>query len=126
MSAVAAIRVALVLVAATAAVSCKKHVTKAPTVAGGNSERGRLAIARYGCGACHTIPGVTSARGLVGPSLEGIGNRMYIAGVLTNQPENIVRWIMDPPANDPKTAMPKLGVAERDARDIAEYLYSQR
>jgi len=33
---------------------------------------------------------------------------------------------MDPPANDPRTAMPKLGVSERDARDMAEYLYSRR
>jgi len=116
----------LVLIVVMGVVSCTKHVTKAPTVAGGNAERGRVAIQRYGCGACHTIPGISSAQGLVGPPLQGIGQRMYIAGVLTNQPENIVRWIMDPPANDAKTAMPKLGVAERDARDIAEYLYSRR
>jgi len=126
MSTVTAIRVVLALVAAANTVSCKRHVTKAPTVAGGNAERGRVAIQRYGCGACHTIPGIASARGLVGPPLQHIGQRMYIAGVLPNQPENIVRWIMDPPANDAKTAMPKLGVAERDARDIAEYLYSRR
>jgi len=34
-----------------------------------------------------------------------------------------VRWIQNPPAIDSKTAMPFLGVSERDARDIAEYLY---
>jgi cytochrome c len=126
MSAVTAIRAALAVVVVASTVSCKKHVTKAPTVAGGNAERGRLAIQRYGCGSCHTISGIASARGLVGPPLQDVGQRMYIAGVLPNQPENIVRWIMDPPATDAKTAMPKLGVIERDARDIAEYLYSQR
>ena len=101
-------------------------MTKAPIVAGGNAERGKIAIGRYGCGSCHTVPGIKTARGLVGPPLEGIGQRMYIAGVLSNEPENIVQWIMDPPATDAKTAMPKLGVTERDARDIAEYLYSRR
>jgi cytochrome c2 len=114
------------LVIAVAIVACGKHVTKSPIVAGGNADRGRIAIGRYGCGSCHMIPGVTGARGLVGPPLEGIGQRMYIAGVLSNDPENIVRWIMDPPAADAKTAMPKLGVTERDARDIAEYLYTRR
>lgn len=51
---------------------------------------------------------------------------LYIAGVVSNQPENAVRWIMNPPAVDAKTAMPRLGVTDRDARDMAEYLYSRR
>jgi hypothetical protein len=37
-----------------------------------------------------------------------------------------VKWIQDPPAVDDKTAMPKLGVKESDARDIASYLYTLR
>lgn len=122
---VSAVRAVAILVVAMGIAACGKHVTKAPIVDGGNAERGKVAIKRYGCGSCHTIPGIMAPRGLVGPSLEGVGQRMYIAGVLSNQPENIVQWIMDPPANDPKTAMPKLGVTERDARDIAEYLYTR-
>jgi cytochrome c1 len=51
---------------------------------------------------------------------------MYIAGVLPNQPENLVRWIIDPPSTDAKTAMPTVGVTERDARDMAEYLDTRR
>jgi cytochrome c len=43
--------------------------------------------------------------------------------VLPNSPENIIAWITNPPAVDSKTAMPYLGVSERDARDMAEYLY---
>jgi cytochrome c1 len=35
-----------------------------------------------------------------------------------------VRWIQDPPAVDSATAMPNLGVSERDARDMAAYLYA--
>jgi cytochrome c len=52
--------------------------------------------------------------------------RTYIAGVLTNTPENMERWIKDPPAVDGLTAMPKLGVGDQDARDIVGYLYTLR
>lgn len=51
---------------------------------------------------------------------------MYIAGLLTNTPEHMVRRIMDPPAVDPRTAMPDMDVTEDDARDIAAYLYTLR
>ena len=106
--------------------ACTKHVTKVPVVAGGSAERGAIAIKRYGCAACHTIPGIETAQGLVGPPLNGVAQRVYIAGVLPNQSENLVKWIMDPPAVDPKTAMPMLGISERDARDMAEYLYARQ
>jgi cytochrome c2 len=106
-----------------ALIQCGKHVSKAPIVPGGNAERGKMAVSKYGCGSCHAIPGIPSARGLVGPPLEDVGRRSYIAGVLPNEPENIVRWIRNPPAVDDKTAMPFLGVSEQDARDIAEFLY---
>lgn len=93
---------------------------------GGDPEKGRDAIGRYGCSACHTIPGVPEARANVGPPLTGVATRTYIAGVLSNTPENLYRWILDPPAVDAKTAMPKIGVSEEDARDIVAYLYSLR
>jgi cytochrome c len=103
--------------------ACNERKSSAPIVAGGDAERGRAALKTYGCGSCHTIPGVRGARGLVGPSLQETGLHMYIGGVLPNDPENIVRWIINPPAVDPKTAMPALGVTDRDARDMAEYIY---
>jgi cytochrome c1 len=110
------------LVAAALVAGCKR-IHSAPFVAGGDAERGKVAIGRYGCGACHTIPGIRGARGLVGPPLEDLARRVYVAGVLQNEPENLVRWIADPPAVDPQTAMPNLGVTDSDARDIAEFLY---
>jgi cytochrome c1 len=88
--------------------------------------KGRLAIERYGCGACHTIPGVPGARGMVGPPLATVGGRMLIAGMLTNTPQNLVRWIQGPQAVAPGNAMPNLGVSASDARDIAAYLYTRR
>lgn len=93
---------------------------------GGDPERGRGLLRAYGCSQCHTIPGVDGAFGLVGPPLGGIASRVYIGGVVTNTPEHMVRWIMDPKAIDAKTAMPTLGVTEEQARHIAAYLYTLR
>jgi len=93
---------------------------------GGDMTKGRLAIERYGCGACHTIPGIPGARGMVGPPLATLGGRMYIAGMLTNTPQNLVRWIQVPQEVAPGNAMPNLGVSASDARDIAAYLYTRR
>ena len=94
-------------------------------VAGGEPDRGRVAVQRYGCGACHIIPGVRGATGKVGPDLTNFRMRMYIAGVLPNVPEPLIAWIQDPQAIDPDTAMPTLDVTEADARDIAALLLSQ-
>jgi cytochrome c oxidase assembly factor CtaG/cytochrome c2 len=89
-------------------------------------ERGGTAIRKYGCGSCHMIPGIGGAEGMVGPPLGGIASRVYIGGVLPNEPDNMIRWIENPQAIDPKTAMPNTGVTPRDARDIAAYLYTLR
>jgi putative membrane protein len=99
---------------------------EAALLTGGDVARGRAAIGRYGCGSCHTIAGVPGATSLVGPPLVGIGERAYIAGVISNDPTNLQRWIRDPRGVDSLTAMPDLGVTEQDARDIAAYLYAQR
>jgi cytochrome c len=98
----------------------------ATDVPGGDPGRGQQAIQRYGCGACHAIPGVPGGRGAVGPPLAGIGSRAIIAGRIGNTPENLVRWIESPQAIEPGTAMPELGVTEAEARDIAAYLYTLR
>ena len=49
--------------------------------------------------------------------------QVYVAGVLTNTPQNLTFWISNPKKADPRTAMPDLGVGADDARDIAAYLY---
>src|SRR5205823_2712078 len=93
---------------------------------GGNAERGRALLAQYGCAYCHLIPGVISARGTFGPPLENIGERVYLAGVLPNSPENMANWIRAPKAFKPQTAMLDLHVSEADARDMVAYLYRLR
>jgi cytochrome c len=93
---------------------------------GGDPERGRAAIRRFGCQACHSVPGVRGPRGQVGPPLDGIGGRSFLAGQLPNTPTNMIRWIRAPQAVERGTAMPNLGVTEPEARDIAAYLYTLR
>ena len=91
--------------------------------AAGDPERGRELLWQFGCGSCHEIEGVVGAVGQVGPPLDGIAHRVYIAGVLVNTPENLARWIRVPQDIDPLTAMPNLGVTEEQARDIVAYLH---
>jgi cytochrome c2 len=98
---------------------------RASALTRGDPSRGAAAIGHYGCGGCHTIPGITGARGRVGPPLTGVGQRAYIAGQQRNTPDNLVAWIRYPRHVAPHTAMPELGVSERDARDIAAYLYAR-
>lgn len=92
-------------------------------VAGADPDRGRGVIVGYGCGACHVIQGIPEANGTVGPSLASYSQRRYVAGELPNTIENTVRWIMNPPEVHPETVMPDLGLTERQARDVAAYLY---
>ena len=91
-----------------------------------DADRGSRAINQYACVTCHQIPGIVGANAPVGPPLNEIGTRGFIAGVLPNTPQNMVRWLRHPQAVNPKSAMPDLGVTERDARDIAAYLATLR
>ena len=90
----------------------------------GTPDRGAELISSYGCGTCHMVPGVDNADGLVGPPLEKMALRSYIAGEIPNSEENMHRWLEDPQSIEPGTDMPDLGVTPRDAADITAYLYT--
>lgn len=90
------------------------------------SENGRHLLHSYGCGSCHVIPGVRKATGRVGPKLDGFVDQMFIAGILTNTPENLSAWLQRPESFNDRTAMPNLNVTPADARDMIAYLYSTR
>lgn len=93
-----------------------------PSPTTGNPERGRRLLQQYGCNACHRIPKVPDAIGTLGPPLDDIGTRVYLAGTLTNSPQNMAAWIRTPQAFKPGTAMPNLNVTEQDSRDMVAYL----
>jgi cytochrome c len=108
-------------------VGCKNDdVRLAQDVTGGDVRRGKSAFRKYGCGTCHEIHGEQTAQGHVGPSFHDFAEQAYLPGGLASNPENLVRWIRHPREVEPLTAMPELGVNERDARDLAAYLYTQR
>lgn len=93
---------------------------------GGDPDRGRAAILKYGCTSCHSIPGVRQADSWVGPPLDSYARRSYVAGTLPNTPENLMLFILDPAAVRPGTAMPDVGLTTEEARDITAYLYTLR
>jgi len=95
-------------------------------VENGDAQRGRSAIEAYGCGACHSIPGIRAANGMVGPPLDHWSQRRIIAGQVPNDPERLITWITVPQSIEPGTAMPNMGVTDGQARDIAAYLYTLR
>ena len=95
-------------------------------VTGGDPARGRDAIHAYGCATCHTIPGIRGADGLVGPPLERIASRAFLAGRIQNTPQNMLHWVRFPKQVDPETAMPQMEISEQDGRDITAYLYTLR
>jgi cytochrome c len=126
-----AVRILLVVVAAVLLGACRGSnpayaVSYTPRVENGDPQRGRAIIESYGCGSCHTIPGVRHADGLVGPPLLWWSRRTFIAGELPNTPENLVRWLRDPQSVERATAMPALGLSDAQARDAAAYLYTLR
>lgn len=92
----------------------------------GNPQQGKQLITQYGCAACHVIPGIREARGLVGPPLFDFADRTMIAGELPNTAVNLERWLENPPGVEPRTAMPNVGLTAPQAQDIAAYLYTLR
>ena len=97
-----------------------RHARTSPV---GNASRGRDVIQSAGCGTCHVIDGVPGATGQVGPALTGIASRAILAGQLANTPDNMLRWIVNPQAIEPRVAMPAYGnIGDQSARDIVAYL----
>jgi mono/diheme cytochrome c family protein len=93
------------------------------------AQQGVKVILARGCGSCHTIPNIPGASGTIGPNLGGampVGQRKLIAGgaVPNNSPDDLAKWILDPPSLKPNTAMPKLGLSPDEAAAAAAYLYS--
>jgi len=110
--------------AANAYWDMREREQRATAMTGGDWHRAEAHLVRYGCAGCHTIPGISRANGLVGPQLISLSRRIYVAGMLPNSPDNLIRWIVNPRDVNPKTAMPVTGISEDEARDVAAYLYS--
>lgn len=76
------------------------------------------------CLACHRIAG-TPAAGRIGPDLTHIGSRRTIAaGMMENTPENLARWLRNPPEVKPGALMPNLNLSEDAINALVAYLGS--
>lgn len=95
-------------------------------VVDGDPARGRLLLAQHACTTCHAIPGERRPGAHVGPPLSQFALRTNIGGSLPNEPEVLVRFIMNAPQALPGTGMPNLAVSEAEARHIAALLYTLR
>src|SRR4051794_7849255 len=120
---------ALVLIAAGAGAALhwwtqRSAQQDAADLTGGNPKAGRALMRQFGCAGCHIVSGVPGAIGRVGPQLDKVAQQVYIAGGVVNTPDNLVRWIVDPKAIDPRSAMPRTGINVAQARDVAAYLHS--
>jgi cytochrome c oxidase subunit 2 len=75
------------------------------------------------CIACHTIPGIPTAVGTVGPSLAGLMSRAKIAGgLLDNTPENLARWLANPRAIKKDSVMTTPPLSEGDIAALVKFL----
>jgi cytochrome c2 len=92
----------------------------------GDASVGRAIVAsgRYGCTACHSIPGIRSPKGIVGPPLDGMAARAFIAGQLPNTPDTLVAFLQNPAALIPQTGMPDVRLGLEGARHVAAFLYT--
>jgi cytochrome c1 len=111
----------LLIVLALGACSASDTLTPAT---GGDPLTGKALITRYGCNACHSIPNIRGFGGGVGPPLDHFATRAFIGGEVPNTPSNLVRWIHDPTSIEKHVAMPTLGLTEKEARDVAAFLYT--
>ncbi len=106
--------------------ACTPREPAPPVVAGGDARLGARLVQQFQCGACHVIPEIAAAQGRTGPTLAQFGRRSYIAGSIPNYPDELTRWIVDPPAMKPGTAMPAMGVSDAEARHMTAYLTTLR
>jgi cytochrome c1 len=91
---------------------------------GSPAAEGAMIIASKPCVGCHTIPGVPGANGQVGPNLAGVASRTKIAGgaVPNNGPDDLKKWISNPPALKPGTIMPVVPLTDDELTKIVAFL----
>ena len=82
---------------------------------------GRQVFTTQACVGCHAIQGLSG--GQIGPDLTHFASRKTIAGgMLPNTPENLGRWLKNPPAVKPGSLMPDLKLTEGQVAALGAYL----
>jgi cytochrome c oxidase subunit 2 len=98
----------------------QKQAPSAP--AGGDAAQGAQIFQQRTCINCHAIAG-TGSSARAGPDLSHLASRETLgAGVITNTPENLRRWLADPQAVKPGNHMPSLRLTDAELNALVAYL----
>jgi cytochrome c oxidase subunit 2 len=74
------------------------------------------------CAGCHAIRG-TKARGTHAPDLTHLKSRQRLAaGLLTNTPDHLMKWILHAQQLKPGSRMPSINLSEAESSTLAEFL----
>ncbi len=86
--------------------------------------RGRELFRSLACAGCHTIRNFTAGRFPGAPDLTNVASKKSIVGGLLSPVDeaNLRRWIANPQAVKPGTAMPNLGLSEQQVTDLVNFL----
>jgi cytochrome c oxidase subunit 2 len=80
------------------------------------------------CLQCHAIGGISEpppGAPIKGPDLTHVGSRRTIVGGwLENTPQQLARWLRDPPGVKPGSKMPNYRLTDEQIEDLVEYLGS--
>lgn len=93
-----------------------------PTPGSGLAGEGAQLFIEKACMNCHAING-TAAAARIGPNLTHLADRQTIgAGVLTNTPENLNKWLTDPQRYKQGSLMPDMKLSPDEVDAIVAYL----
>ncbi len=93
-----------------------KAVQAAPATA--TAQQGQE-IFKKSCLGCHAVAG---EGGKLGPNLTNYADRMRVAGILENNPENLAKWLKDPQQVKPGNNMPNLNLSDDQVNALVEYM----
>ena len=86
----------------------------------GEAATGQQLFRELPCVNCHVID-------FIGPNLTHFGSRETLgAGVLTNTPENLYKWLADPQAIKPGVYMPNLNLTQDQINALVAYLEASK
>ncbi|MBI2886136.1 MAG: c-type cytochrome [Chloroflexi bacterium] len=91
-----------------------------------SADRGKALVTEKGCIACHVIKSVPGAVGTIGPELDGMGDTAkrpkIVVNTLDNTADNLKKWLANPPAVRPGTAMPNLSLSQTEVDSLVAFL----
>lgn len=93
-----------------------------PAPSSENAQKGLALFEQMSCVNCHTIKG-TIASATFGPDLTHFASRKQLgAGIVTNTPENLRRWLRDPQQVKVGAKMPNFKFTDEQVTQLADYI----